>query len=509
MSRVWVMAVAGLVACGRLSFDPLAGDGGTSGDSGDSGTPGSRIAYLKASNTGAGDEFGACVAISRDGSTIAVGAPLESSSARTINGNEADNSALEQGAVYVFVRSGATWVQQAYIKASNGDPGDQFGWSIALSGNGNTLVVGARHEDSISASQPANNAAMNAGAAYIYQRAGTTWMEQGIAKQAALTSGDTFGEHVAISDDGRVVAVGAQLEDSSATTINGNGVDDTFADAGAAYTFEYVGNQWSQMAYFKPNNTDAGDWFGWRVSLSAAGDMLAVAAFREDSNATTVDGNGADDSQTNAGAVYLFSGTASNWTQTAYIKPTVTDVGDNFGYGASLAGDGSMLVTAAIGEAGATGAPTDNSAPSSGALYVFVPTPWSQSRYSKAANPDMDDELGYGLVTTMTGNMVLLGAPFEDSAATGTGGNGNDNSASDSGAAYLMSTDGTFVPRYIKTPDLGANVTAGDQFGWHNAISGTGDIYVIAAPLEDGSGTGIDPAVNEASADSGAVYVYY
>ena len=168
-----------------------------------------------------------------------------------------------------------------------------------------------------------------------------------------------------------------------------------------------------------------------------------------------------------------------------------------------------MLAGSAIGEAGASGVPTDNSAPSSGALYVFRPSPWSQSTYSKVANPDMDDELGYGVATTMTGDMVLLGAPFEDSAATGEGGNGNDNSAADSGAAYLFSTAGTFTPRYIKTPDLGPNLTAGDQFGWHNAISGTGNVFVIAAPFEDGSGRGVDRPVDEAAADAGAVYVYY
>src|SRR5205814_2287893 len=151
----WVLTLIALAGCGRIGFDLHSGDGGAGDTKGDDGptsdaTPlGARVAYLKAANTNAGDQFGESLAISRDGSTIAVGAPLESSAARTINGNAADNSALEQGAVYVFRRTGATWAQEAYIKAANGDAGDQFGWAVALSGTGDTLVVGARHEDAI------------------------------------------------------------------------------------------------------------------------------------------------------------------------------------------------------------------------------------------------------------------------------------------------------------------------------------------------------------------------
>src|SRR6266705_2453345 len=100
-------------------------------------------AYVKASNTGAADEFGFAVALSSDGNTLVVGAPGEASA-----GAETDNSAPSAGAVYVYTRSGAAWSQQAYIKASNPGAGDQFGTSVALSSNGNTLAVGAPGEDS-------------------------------------------------------------------------------------------------------------------------------------------------------------------------------------------------------------------------------------------------------------------------------------------------------------------------------------------------------------------------
>ena len=89
-------------------------------------------AYLKASNTDAGDGFGLSIAV--DGDTIVVGAPFDDSAATGINGNQADNSATNAGAAYVFVRSGTTWTQQAYLKASNTDAGDEFGAAVTITG---------------------------------------------------------------------------------------------------------------------------------------------------------------------------------------------------------------------------------------------------------------------------------------------------------------------------------------------------------------------------------------
>ncbi len=115
-------------------------------------------AYLKASNTDTDDLFGTSVAVSGD--TVVVGAPGESSNATGVNGDQTNNSALNSGAAYVFVRNGTTWTQQAYLKASNTDPGDSFGVSVAISGD--TVVVGADHEDSnatgINGDQTNNNA---------------------------------------------------------------------------------------------------------------------------------------------------------------------------------------------------------------------------------------------------------------------------------------------------------------------------------------------------------------
>ena len=137
-------------------------------------------AYIKASNPADGANFGSSVALSRDGNTLAVAAYYESSAATGINGNQNDRSIPEAGAVYIFTRSGTTWSQQAYIKASNtgqaavGDgfaEGDQFGYSIALSADGNTLAVGAIGEDSAATGingDQADNMANQSGAAYVF-----------------------------------------------------------------------------------------------------------------------------------------------------------------------------------------------------------------------------------------------------------------------------------------------------------------------------------------------------
>jgi hypothetical protein len=120
-------------------------------------------AYLKASNTEGGDYFGSSIAIS--GETVIVGAYAEDSNATGIDGNQADNSATDAGAAYIFVRSAGVWTQQAYLKASNAEGGDYFGYSVAISGE--TVVVGAINEASNATSingDGTNNSAFNAGA---------------------------------------------------------------------------------------------------------------------------------------------------------------------------------------------------------------------------------------------------------------------------------------------------------------------------------------------------------
>jgi len=191
-------------------------------------------AYLKASNTEMEDLFGRSVAISGD--TIVVGADWEDSTATGVNGDSSDNSAGSSGAAYVFVRNESTWTQQAYLKASNTETADQFGRSVAISGD--RIVVGARGEGSSATEvngDQGDSAAAYSGAAYVFVRDEDTWTQQNYLKASNAESNDEFGYSVAISGD--TIAVGAQFEDSATTGVDSDQFDNAAMTSGAAYIF--------------------------------------------------------------------------------------------------------------------------------------------------------------------------------------------------------------------------------------------------------------------------------
>jgi hypothetical protein len=333
-----------------------------------SGSTWTQQAYLKASNPGAEDWFGYSVAVSGD--TAVIGAYLEASNATGVDGNQADNSASQAGAAYVFTRSGSTWTQQAYLKASNTDAEDGFGSSVAVSGD--TVVIGAGGEDNATGvnGNQADNSASNAGAAYVFNRSGSTWTQQAYLKASNTGVGDFFGGSVAVSGD--TVVIGAVEEDSNATGLNGDQADNSATTAGAAYVFTRSGGTWTQQAYLKASNTGAGDVFGGSVAV--LGDTVVIGASSEDSNATGVGGNQANESANNSGAAYVFTRSGITWTQQAYLKASNTGAGDNFGNSVAVSGD--TVVIGALSEAsnatGVGGNQADNSAMLAGAAYTFT-----------------------------------------------------------------------------------------------------------------------------------------
>jgi hypothetical protein len=392
-------------------------------------------AYLKASNVGTGDNFGTSVAISGD--TVVVGAPQEDSNATGVNGNQSDNSATDSGAAYVFVRSGTTWTQQAYLKASNTDAGDSFGQSVAISGN--TIIIGAQAEDSnatgINGTQTSNTAS-NSGAAYVFVRSGSNWTQEAYLKASNTEVEDLFGYSVALSGD--TVVVGAPGEDSSATGINGSQINNSAVDSGAAYVFVRNGTNWTQQAYLKASNAEAVDIFGVAVAIS--GETIVAGAFLEDSSATGVNGDQTNNSVSNSGAAYVFVRSGSNWTQQAYLKASNTGTDDQFGFTVGISGN--KLVVGAPNDdsnaGGVNGDQTNNSVSNSGAAYVFVRNGnnWIQQAYLKASHPGIDDSFGYSVA--IASDTVIAGAVAEDSNATGVGGDPFNDNASNSGAAYLF-----------------------------------------------------------------------
>jgi len=350
-----------------------------------SGSTWTQQAYVKASNTGGSDYFGSSVALSDDGTTLAVGAYAEDSAGTGINSNTPyDNTSSDAGAVYVFARSGNSWNQQAYVKASNTGAGDNFGRSVALASNGNTLAIGAHQEDSAgtgpqSASQ-GDNTANNAGAVYVFTRVNGAWSQQSYVKASNTGAGDLFGGSVALSDDGNTMAVGAHGEQSlgvgvnSITQTNNGG---TFV--GAVYVLTRTGALWSQQAYVKASNAETSDTFAFlgSVSLSADGSALLVGAYFEDGNGTGLNSAAqADNSVSASGAAYFFTRLGNTWSQQAYVKSFNTGSGDYFGYAVALAGDANTWAVSGWREGSSgtgvnTGMEGDNSAGSAGAVYVF------------------------------------------------------------------------------------------------------------------------------------------
>jgi hypothetical protein len=474
------------------------------------------IGYAKASNTGAGDEFGFAVALSGDGNTLAVAARDEDSAATGVGGNQADDTAADSGTVYVFTRSGTTWSQQAYVKASNTGAGDEFGYAVALSSDGNTLAVGARFEDSAATGiggDQADNTAGNSGAAYVFTRGGTTWSQQAYVKASNTGASDEFGIAVALSGDGNTLAVGAYLEDSAATGIGGNQADNSSGDSGAAYVFTRSGSTWSQQAYVKASNTGAGDRFGLDVALSSDGNTLAVGADLEDSAATGIGGNQADNTAGNSGAAYVFTRGGTTWSQQAYVKASNTGAGDRFGVAVALSSDGNTLAVGALEEdsaaTGIGGDQTSNAATESGAAYVFTRsgTAWSQQAYVKASNTGAGDLFGEAVALSGDGNTLAVAALQEDSAATGIGGDQASNAVLDPGAAYVFTRAGAAWSQqaYVKASNTGAS----DQFGFAVALSNDGNTLAVGAWLEDSAATGIGGnQADNSFLNSGAVYLY-
>ncbi len=455
--------------------------------------------------------------------------------------------------------------QQAFLKPAaigSTQAGDAFGSSVAVSGD--TVVVGARGEDGANTgiNSTPNEAATDAGAAYVFVRGGGVWTQQAYLKPSAVGSsqiGDLFGSAVAISGD--TIAVGAYLEDSSNLGVNST-INENAQDSGAAYVFARSGTTWFQQGYLKPSavgNGQINDRFGFSIAVS--GDSLIVGAPNEGSS-TTGTTSTPNDSGFNCGAAYVYVRVAGSWALQAYLKPGgvgTTQNGDGFGLSVSISGE-----TAVVGSPGestnGTGVnPAQNeSALLSGAAFVFVRggTNWTQQALLKSGSVGQTSVQDvFGSAVAIAGDLIVVGAPYEDSATSGV--NSSPNEASmDRGAAFVfVRTAGNWAQEaYLKPTTLGAiqyfgisaaisgntavlgsdaansafvfvrsgagvwnqevilqnanggNTIVGDSFG--GSVSVSGDTVISGAIGEDTSNTGINTLPNENSSSSGAAFVY-
>lgn len=413
-----------------------------------------QVAYLKPSDAPTAYlTFGKSISLSADGYRLAVGAMGH------------DGTATNSGAVYVFSRnnaSGSSWSQMgnAPLKPSNPMGEGQFGSSVALSGDGQSLAVGAFAESSAdntisTGAGGASNASYTfAGAVYVlrYNAGASKWEQTHYIKPSNNQSGGRFGWSVALSKNGSVLAVGGIGDASNATGVSASASTDTSAGfSGAVFLFEKNTGNWTQTTYFKASNARASARFGQSVSLSDDGTTLAVGSDFETSAAKGVNPTnpGPEDvSANNAGAAYVFKKGGAGWTQT-YIKASNARPGSTFGRSVRLSADGKALVvgspsesSAALGVNGTAPGQDDTSLMYAGAAYTFalVNGAWGQTGYLKASTVARANNVGIAsAITTSNGTFtVAVGASSNPSSDTGVDGTKNDTAAGGSGAVYTF-----------------------------------------------------------------------
>ncbi len=494
-------------------------------------------AYLKASNNVDGINYGGSVAVSDN--LIAVGAYKERSNSSNIDNDDGSastdsSSSYWPGAVYVLKKDGSDWVQDAYLKASNGGGGDRFGEAVAISGN--RIVVGATYEqsdgntiDNADGSAPTNNHSSQAGAAYVFKLDGSDWVQDAFLKASNHDGYDDFGTSVAISGD--LIVVGSVGEDSNATIIDNtdgsasadNSSELTNDGYGAVYVFKLDGSDWVQDAYLKASNSSGQAEMGFGHAVAISGDLIVVGVPEENSNSTAVenaDGSAsADVSGSYNGAVYVFKQDGSDWVQDAYLKASNSDKDDLFGYSVAISDD--LIVVGApaedsdsttIDNTDGSASDDDSSADTdSGAAYVFTKDGsgnWIQDAYLK---PSKNTNF-FGYSVSIGDKMIVVGSADGSNAKTidNTDGSASaDNSSEKSGAVFVFKKDGSgnwIQDAYLKS----SNSDEEDCFSC--GLSASGDLIVAGAVKEDSNATTIDNTDGRASADnssedSGAVYI--
>ncbi len=383
--------------------------------------PWSEIVKLQSDDKEAGDRFGRSVSMSRN--RAVVGAPYE------------DTQASDAGAAYILEREGTgPWHQVAKLLAGDGAASDRFGYAVSISGD--RVIVGAYGHDA---------GASNAGAAYVFERNGSGAWTQVVKLMASDPAEyDEFGWSVSINGDRAIV--GADSKDDG---------------AGAAYVFERDGaGAWTQVAKLLAGDREAGDAFGYSVSINR--DRAVVGAEAEDT--------GGED----AGAAYIFERDgAGAWNQVVKLLANDIAANDEFGFSVSLEGDRTIV------GADEKAAGDEDEA---GAAYIFERNGsgiWSQTAKLQASDASYDAAVGNSV--SLSGDRAIVGA-FS-----------RDNGGYDVGAAYVFELDGGVWSEVAKL--LASDREEADRLGYSVSISG--DCAIVGAPYEDSGGT-----------DVGAVYFF-
>jgi alpha-tubulin suppressor-like RCC1 family protein len=307
---------------------------------------------------------------------------------------------------------------------------DSFGNSVALNSAGNIALVGAYLKNSWQ------------GAAYIFTGSGNNWL-QSIKLIGTGSSFDNpqFGNSVSLNSLGNVALVGSRGEKS-------NGLS-----AGAVYIFTGSnGSNFLRSTIITGADSTAGDVFGYSVSLNSNGNIALVGAASDDIGALG-----------NAGSAYIFTGSGSNWVQTAKITASNLVANDRFGYNVSLNSIGNIAL---IGTRSLDG----NSA--TGAAYIFTGSGnnWNQvARLTGSPHPlppnGYNDYFSESISINSVGDVAIIGAPNS---------NPNDGGGLPSGAAYIYTGSGTNWNQVARI--VGNDTVLGDSFGQSVSLNSAGNI---------------------------------
>ena len=246
-------------------------------------------------------EFGTSVALSYDGSIALIGAPW----------GDPFPGGAGYGAAYVFVRQDGIWSEAQKLVASDRSIGDFFGWSVDLSRDGSTALVGATHAS-------CGGTIPSCGAAYVFSRIGGTWIETARLAQPDPIGTENFGRSVSLSDDGTVALVGALFSGQQYT--------------GEAFVFAHDGAAWTLEGRFTASDAQPFEQFGMSVSLSGDG-------------STAIVGKQAPCSIYTSCGAYVFARNGGQWTESAKLTPPASDANSSFGMAVALSGDGRQALT--------------------------------------------------------------------------------------------------------------------------------------------------------------------
>lgn len=446
-------------------------------------------------------QLGTSVATCDDGSRVAVGMPGDAGGDGGVDPADTGAVADRSGVVLVYALRPGGYVPESRIKARVPVADSQFGDQVALSGDCETLAVGVPDHAGTAAGITTNEGGTSSpgsGAAYVFTIIDGRWEQVAFIKADNPNPGDRFGTSLALDFAGTNLVVGAPFEDSPDTGVLEEPDlpgDVEGSDSGAVYSYVRgpAPTGWSRDWYIKAVTTVSDGNFGRSVSLDGTGGRLAVGA---PGRGGIPDGQGAPGSA----IVYSRLPTTGQWRNDGPVSDPQGMIGDEFGRAVALSRDGLRLVV---------GAPSaDGSEVNAGRVLVFR---WNGGFDFEASvvppTSTIDDSFGGALALGPVGDRLVVGAAFEDGAATAMNVPPTDDDAQNSGIAYVFRLDvpdGLVAvlkpPREAPLALAGSSVAAADE----SVFVGAPGIGIDVGGV--GFGPWPDPAAGARS--HGAVFVY-